>query len=414
MFKVDWKTCSADDGFTGERKRIIFTGDWVPEWDAKTVLPYAELLKKEPVGCYGDVLPLLQSVDLRVVNLECVLDPEGCPPARKGGPHLICRKEHLPALQAGGFDVATLANNHTMDFGPEGYLRTKSILKKFGIRHFGAGMDDCEAWTPLILDLGGIRLGMVCFTEGHDLAAAAPGKPGTAGWDIERACATVRGLRKTCDVVIAIGHAGIEFTAHPSKYCVEAFRRVAVERPDAIIGHHPHVPQGFEIYGGVPIFYSLGNFLFHMGTKVLHRRHGYLVELEVSKSGVHGFTLHPYHVGDTGLRLLKGAVRKEFCALIKRVSRPFEPGEDLYAGFNAVLREHWTNGYPTRHFALVMKALEEDPMRAAVLLRNRLTVLQHLGLYLPMCERVLEGKIDDVEPWAAEIEHEYLTRKLDS
>ena len=39
MLKVDWKNCRADDGFTGERKRIIFTGDWVPEWDAKTVLP---------------------------------------------------------------------------------------------------------------------------------------------------------------------------------------------------------------------------------------------------------------------------------------------------------------------------------------------------------------------------------------
>ena len=61
---------------------------------------------------------------------------------------------------------------------------------------------------------------------------------------------------------------------------------------------------------------------------------------------------------------------------------------------------------------MVMKALEDDPVRAAVLLRNRLTVPQHLGLYLPMCERVINGSIDDVEPWAAEIEHEYMRRLL--
>ena len=412
MMDIDWKNCCADDGFTGERKRIIIAGDWVPAWDAKTVTPYAELLKRDPVEGYGDVLPVLEKADLRVVNLECTLAPDGCTPAMKGGPHLFADEEHLSALQAGGFEIVTLANNHTMDFGAEGLERTRNILDRMGIKYFGAGMDDGEAWRPLILDLDGIRVGMVCFTEGHDLSAAAPGKPGTAGWEVERVCASIRELRKNCDVVIVIPHAGIEFTAHPAKYCIDAYRRIAAERPDAIVAHHPHVPQGIEVHDGVPIFYSLGNFLFHMGTPLLHRRHGYLVELEVSKTGVHGFTLHPYHVGDEGLEILNGWERMDFGTLLEQVSRPFEPGEDPYSGFYAALREHWSTGFPAKHFGMVMKALEDDPVRAAVLLRNRLTVPQHLGLYLPMCERVINGSIDDVEPWAAEIEHEYMRRLL--
>ena len=415
MFDIDWKNGCADDGAKAARKKIIITGDWDPSWDAVDVSVYDELMAKEPEKCYGGTLDVIRSADMRIVNLECVIN--GKTPVLKGGPHLSGGDRHLPCLRAPGFQVAALANNHTCDYGAEGIKETFRALDKCGIKYFGAGFNDDEAWRPLEYDLDGIRVGLVNFTEGHDLCAAAPGKFGVAGWDVERAKSSVRELKKRCDIVIVIPHGGIEFVAYPAQYCIDTYRALAAEKPDAIVAHHPHVPQGLEIVDGVPIFYSLGNFMFYMGKpafyggKALHyRNHGYLVELEVAKDGLHGFKLHPYMLTEQGVDLLEKSARDEFFATLKRLSDDLEP--DPYAGFHAVLKAHWLRGYPKWHFNQVMEAFEKNPPYAAALLRNRMTTLQHTQLYLPMFERVVQGTIDDVPDDMLAMANEYLTRTM--
>ena len=228
---------------------------------------------------------------------------------------------------------------------------------------------------------------------------------------------SVRELRKSCDIVIVIPHGGIEFVAHPAKYCIDAYRAIAAEKPDAIVAHHPHVPQGVEIYNGVPIFYSLGNFMFYMGQasfyggRVLYyRHHGYMVELEVAKDGLHGFRIIPYRLTEHGVELLEGSARGELLGTLERLSRDLEP--DPYAGFHAMLKAHWQSGYPKWHFSQVMNAFDSDPRYAAALLRNRMTTLQHTQLYIPMFERVVKGSIDDAPDAMLELEKEYTSRAM--
>ena len=409
MLKIDWEHGCASDGSGVECKRIIITGDWVPFWDIARGAYYDRIMAERPAECYGGTLKLLHDADLRIVNLECAI--EGEKPVVKSGPHLCAFKRHLPCLAAGKFDVAALANNHVCDYGPEGLQKTRRTLDEMGIRYFGAGMDDAEAWQPLVCEVGDLRIGLVGFTEGHDLTAAAPGKPGVAGWDVPRARAAIRELKKSCDVVIVIPHGGIEYAAHPSKYCIDAFRELAAEHPDAIVAHHTHVPQGIEIYDGVPIFYGLGNYLFHHMTPLHFRRHGFIAELEVAKDGLHGFKMHPFFIGQEGLEVLEGEKRAGFFATIRRVSRPFEPGEDPLSGFHATLKYRWQT-IPFSQFTTIAKHFESDPVKAAAMLRSRLTTLQNIGLTVPMYDRVARGIIDDAPDWAVESEKEYMTREL--
>ena len=409
MLNVDWNAGRATDGKDARCKKIVIAADWVPIMDSQKLPVYDRVMQDDSGKCYGGAKEVLDAADLRVVNLECAVN--GKTPVIKSGPHLLARSCHLGCLRAGGFDVAALANNHVFDYGAEGFRSTVRALDELGIRHYGAGSDDREAWTPLICELDGIRIGFTGFTEGHDFTAAAPGKPGVAGWDVARARAVVRDLKSRCDVVIVIPHGGIEYAAHPSRYCIDAYREIAREKPDAIVAHHPHVPQGLEFRDGVPIFYSLGNFMFNMGTPLYYRRHGFMVELEVAKDGLHGFEIHPFFIADDGLKMLRGEQRRDFGMLLRKLSRPFAGG-DPYDGINGFFKLYWHKD-PLAQFRQAVELFDTDPLWAAAMIRNRTTTLQHVGLHLPMIERAISGKIDDVPEWSEAMEREYMERRLE-
>ena len=93
------------------------------------------------------------------------------------------------------------------------------------------------------------------------------------------------------------------------------------------------------------------------------------------------------------------------------MSRPFEPGEDPYAGFRGTLKYIWHNK-PFSQFTTLPSYFESDPVKAAAMLLSRLTTLQNVGLTVPMYERAARGTIDDAPDWAVEAEREYMTREL--
>ena len=396
---VDWNNMSGGDFSGAGCRKLIFAADWAP------IRKFESVMTENPAGCYGDTLPLLQSADLRIVNFECTLRGSG-KPVIKGGPNLSAGEQHLECLKAGGFEIASLANNHIFDYGPEGFQETRRTLESLSIRCFGSGMDLAEAQKPLIYDLNGIRIGFCGFTEGHDLSGAGEHTPGVAPWRPQQVRNQVVELRKQCDLVFVIPHGGIEFSAWPAPYCIDAYRLIADARPDAIVAHHPHVPQGMEIYNGVPIFYSLGNFLFYQNTSLIHRKHGYLVELSVDKEGLHGFRLHPYGISDAGVNLLKGKDLADFSRLFKTLSRPFEGNP--YEGYYGLLKERWQSGYAAAEFRKAVEKFDTDSMTAAALFRNRMTTLQHTQLWIPMFDRVVRGKINEASDWCTAMEHEFL------
>lgn len=403
MDTINWTDGSWSDNISDSSlKKIVITGDWAPIRHFETVMA------DEPEKCYGSTIDVLDAADLRIVNLECAM--EGKRRIIKAGPNLPGSRKHIPCLKRGGFEIATLGNNHVFDYGAEGYRNTLGILNELGMKYLGAGMNREEAREPLIYNLDGIKIGLINFTEGHDLSDAGENKPGVFGWHPEAACAMISELKKECDLVFVIVHGGIEYCAYPPGYCIEAYRKLAGEKPDAVIAHHPHVPQGIEIYQGVPIFYSLGNYLFYQETDLAHRKHGYLLELEVSRSGLHGFKIHPYGISDSGVDLLRGEKYQEFLRLVQDISRPFK-GNPL-DGYHGVLKERWDSGFAKAEFERIGGFFSSDLIKAAALLRDRMSTLQHTGLFFPMFDRVVRGIIDDAPDWAVKMEHEFLNKKI--
>jgi len=198
--------------------------------------------------------------DLLIGNLECPC-VETAMPVEAAQPEIIF---HAPAsrlkeLAQAGFSALSLANNHILNCGPLGLLETIQGLDKVGIHHAGAGMNLAEALQPSFIPVGSLTIGLVAFCYGPP---AGRSSPGVAPCESRLMRKGLTAARKGADLVIAAVHDGLEYSDVPPSRTRALFRFLAENGADIVVGHHPHVLQGLEWYGQIPIAYSLGDFLF--------------------------------------------------------------------------------------------------------------------------------------------------------
>jgi len=400
---VDWsKGRWVNAGVPQAQAEIVIASDWAP------IRAFDEIVARSPEAVYGDVLPVLRQGDLRIVNLECALSTDASP-VWKSGSVFKGRPEHINGLTAVPFEVVTLGNNHVFDYGSESLSQTLKLLGEHSIRSVGAGMSVEEAHRSLILDLSGVRIGIVNFSEGEDLTAAVSG-PGVFGWDIDKVVEIVRAIRPEVNIILVVCHGGVEYIPFPPPYLAKAFRRVAEAGADLIVGHHPHVPQGVEICSGVPICYSLGNFVFYQETDLYYRKLGYLVKAGVSQGGLAHVQIVPYEIGSECLRLLKGDESALFFESLKKVSRPLADPEGITEAWHGFLRCYGLTGF-CNEIAMIRAKMDQEPAKGAAMLRNRITTMQHSQHWIDAMTRIMDGTIDDSPQWALDLAVEWLTRK---
>lgn len=194
-------------------------------------------------------------------------------------------------------DIAGLANNHILDKTPEGLMQTIKILKEQKILFGGAGKNYADASEPVQIEINGLR---ICFliTAEKELNIAGPSSPGSALFNPSTDPYVIQETKNNCDFLICYVHAGHEFMLTPSPRIRNSFRSFIDAGADAVIGHHPHVPQGYEQYRGGWIFYSLGNLIFdspyvsaYPNTDI-----GYLVRLGIKKRKTNSVEIIPYRL----------------------------------------------------------------------------------------------------------------------
>jgi poly-gamma-glutamate capsule biosynthesis protein CapA/YwtB (metallophosphatase superfamily) len=160
-------------------------------------------------------------------------------------------------------DAVNLANNHSIDYGKSGLKDTIANLTKSQIHAFGFGDNAAAALAARIITCRGVKIaliGAVCFPlEGY---VYLPNAFDVGRWDSVLVKAAIRDAKKQADLVVINLHWGIEFTHYPTAAQVKIGHYCIDQGADLVIGHHPHVLQGMEIYRSKPIFYSLGNFVF--------------------------------------------------------------------------------------------------------------------------------------------------------
>ena len=178
-----------------------------------------------------------------------------------------------PALARAGFNIVSLANNHTLDYGPEGLEDTRAALDKAGIGHVGAGRNLAEARAAVYLHAH--RRAAADFPMPSAPVAflaysltfpeefwAGPDRPGTAFGHERFVRADVTAAREKADIVVVSFHWGQEGKTELRDYQVQLAHAAIDAGAAAVLGHHPHILQGVERYKDGVILYSLGNFAF--------------------------------------------------------------------------------------------------------------------------------------------------------
>ena len=194
----------------------------------------------------------IQGVDAAIGNMEFPL--AGKP--YSGYPAFSGPDEYARYLSEVGFDVLLTANNHILDKGSAGLERTLERLDSLPVLHTGCARED-SLLKPLILNLKGVRIGIINFTYGTNLGPTrkTPVVAHLKEAEMQRLLDGCQGA----DLVFAFPHWGTEYRSVHSASEEATARWLVKEGVDLIVGTHPHVVQDCTLLEGVPVFYSLGN-----------------------------------------------------------------------------------------------------------------------------------------------------------
>jgi poly-gamma-glutamate synthesis protein (capsule biosynthesis protein) len=161
------------------------------------------------------------------------------------------------ALARLGVDCVTLANNHSLDFGPDALLDTLAHLDAAGIRAVGAGTDSERARAPVVLDTGGFRLAVVAFSDHPAEYAADATRTGIAYADLGSPLPDWVTAFPDADAVLVTPHWGPNMTSEPPDDVRQAAQALVDAGATIVAGHSAHV-----VHGVAPrVLYDLGDFV---------------------------------------------------------------------------------------------------------------------------------------------------------
>lgn len=221
---------------------LIFTGDVMLGRSVNKNI----VVHNDPTWPFKKVADVLSGADITYINLENPL-VKNCPVIETG--FKFCGNlENAKGLQYAGVDIASLANNHTTNYGPEGLTSTIEALELYGISPVGLG-------SPVRIVGQGQTF---TFLSLNDIGPY----PGIDNVDPDTLSDKVTRAKVKGEVLIVTFHWGHEYQSTPSARQVMLAHQVVDAGADLVIGAHPHWVQTKEIYRDVPIYYSLGNFVF--------------------------------------------------------------------------------------------------------------------------------------------------------
>ena len=221
---------------------------------------------------FEDTAAIFQKADIAIGNLEVTLP--GKPEKYNGYPLFGSPDAYARAMKEAGFDVLTLANNHTVDTGKAGVIRTFNVVQKLGMVGLGV-YPDMKSYkeNPIpVVEKNGFRIAMLNYTYGTNGIPVPPGvrinhlHPDQIRMDLKKASTM------NVDLKMVLFHYGAEYTRQPNNYQNQMVNVAVSAGADIVIGGHPHVLQPFEkryvknadgSLRPVLIAYSLGNFVSH-------------------------------------------------------------------------------------------------------------------------------------------------------
>jgi len=272
----------ADVRATEDERELVFVGDIMLSRNvARSLARY----RRSPSYVFDATRSYIQEADFAFGNLESPVSGRGEALDKKyifnADPSVV------PALEEAGFDLVSLANNHTLDYGKVALDDTVVHLDNSAVAHVGLTTLS-EPQTPHIIDLDGIKVGTLAYCD--PVAGLGCSKkfkgfdhgPAKVSADIARR--DIQALKEQVDIVIVSMHWGIEYRLRPGKR-QEGFARFLMNQgADIVAGHHPHVQQDAEWVGDGLAIYSMGNFVFDQRRDITQESR--IFRVVVGKEGV--------------------------------------------------------------------------------------------------------------------------------
>jgi len=298
------QTAAPTDEQTGEDQalRIVAVGDIMLGRGVTQSLNMKGLGFSEP---FSDTRELLKAGDVVFCNLEHPitesehsLDPNG-KFVLKAGPDAV------GALEWAGFNLISIANNHILDFYDNGLEDTMVSLSDHDIAFAGAGENLEKARQMAVMEVKGMRIGLLAYTEFADCPlsgrsplrfAAGSDKTGVAPMDTRHMKEDIEKARDQVDLLMVSLHWGVEDSFTVTDQQIELAHWLVDQGADIILGHHPHWFQGIEIYRGKPIAYSLGNFIFDQ--PLTQSKESFILDLTYSQGVLSRLKAYPVRIAD--------------------------------------------------------------------------------------------------------------------
>ncbi|RJX37795.1 CapA family protein [Paenibacillus pinisoli] len=219
---------------------------------------------------FAEVKDILGQGDWIMANLETPI--AGADFGYSGYPAFNAPYELAEALKNAGFNLLSTANNHSLDKGERGLLRTLEHLKELDLQAIGTADSQEEADSLIISEKNGIQMGLLAYTYGTNGIPIPQGKPYLVNLiDEDRIKADIARLKANgADLVTVALHFGNEYQTAPTENQKSLARSLVAAGADIIAGSHPHVIQPYEVIEGFDdqgnekrslIIYSMGNFI---------------------------------------------------------------------------------------------------------------------------------------------------------
>ena len=231
--------------------------------------------------------------DLNIFNLETAITDE----VKKEEKQYNFKTDSafLKTLKSIGLNVATIANNHSYDFGVQGFLDTLQSLDKAKISYVGGGVNREIAYQGQIYTVKGIKIGVlgIAKVNGGPLSIATKDKAGTTnGYDSVSTESAIAAIRKVSDIVIVLPHWGEEGSFCPRSSEIASAKKWQSLGADIIVGSHTHTLQQVELKENKLIAYSMGNFIFY--SNQLENRTTGILKIRISPSKQITYELQPF------------------------------------------------------------------------------------------------------------------------
>jgi poly-gamma-glutamate capsule biosynthesis protein CapA/YwtB (metallophosphatase superfamily) len=294
----------------GEPVTFAFAGDIHFESEIR------QELAADPRDVLQSIRPVLSRADLAVVNLETAVTNRGTAVSKQ----YVFRAPPTAflALRAGGVDVASMANNHGMDYGEVGLRDSVAAARKARFPVIGIGLNANDAYRPFRATIRGQRIAIIAATQVLDdnlIAAwtADPNAPGLASAkNVPRLLEAVRAARKSSDTVVVFLHWGVELASCPSDVQQKLARQLVAAGADIVVGGHAHRLLGTGRMKRALVSYGLGNFVWYSGSGVTSQTG--VLEVTASGQTIDHYGFVPARIVAGTPRPLSGAERRDAVA----------------------------------------------------------------------------------------------------